>query len=34
MADCQGEMDGVTMRYIFGDCSLDTLRYELSQAGY
>jgi DNA-binding winged helix-turn-helix (wHTH) protein len=26
-------MDGVTMRYIFGDYSLDTLRYELSRAG-
>jgi class 3 adenylate cyclase/tetratricopeptide (TPR) repeat protein len=26
-------MDGVTMRYIFGDYSLDTQRYELSRAG-
>jgi DNA-binding winged helix-turn-helix (wHTH) protein len=29
----RGKMDGVTMRYIFGDYSLDTLRYELSRAG-
>jgi DNA-binding winged helix-turn-helix (wHTH) protein len=33
MVDCQGEMDGVTMRYVFGDYSLDTQRYELSRAG-
>jgi DNA-binding winged helix-turn-helix (wHTH) protein len=26
-------MDGVTMRYVFGDYSLDTRRYELAQAG-
>jgi DNA-binding winged helix-turn-helix (wHTH) protein/tetratricopeptide (TPR) repeat protein len=26
-------MDGVTMRYVFGDYSLDTQRYELSRAG-
>jgi DNA-binding winged helix-turn-helix (wHTH) protein/tetratricopeptide (TPR) repeat protein len=26
-------MDGVTMRYVFGEYSLDTQRYELSRAG-
>jgi DNA-binding response OmpR family regulator len=26
-------MDGVTMRYVFGDYSLDTQRYELTRAG-
>src|ERR671922_604883 len=26
-------MDGVTMRYVFGDYSLDTQLYELSRAG-
>jgi DNA-binding winged helix-turn-helix (wHTH) protein/tetratricopeptide (TPR) repeat protein len=33
MVDCQGEMGGATMRYVFGDYSLDTQRYELSRAG-
>jgi class 3 adenylate cyclase len=29
----RGEMDGVTMRYVFGDYNLDTQRYELTRAG-
>src|SRR5919109_3587775 len=33
MVDSRGEMDGATMRYVFGDYSLDTQRYELARAG-
>jgi class 3 adenylate cyclase/tetratricopeptide (TPR) repeat protein len=33
MVNSRGETDGVTMRYVFGDYSLDTQRYELFRAG-
>jgi DNA-binding winged helix-turn-helix (wHTH) protein/class 3 adenylate cyclase len=33
MGDFREEMDGVPMRYVFGEYSLDTQRYELARAG-